>query len=231
MPLQDAIHYAANPVTETGQDLYAVVMGTEGSDTGKIYNTATGVFEAFSAAKWNGTVSDYDIPLVEAVPALYAGSLPSDLLCPGKIYDIVVYSRAGAVPNTATDSLVSAMMHETGEPSLNLWAEAPQDCVTLGQTVTFTAYFEDENGQVAPNSGNLSASVVGAGSVVSAAIGANAGLFSVTYNSTGAIDGAQVQIVISGTKSYGDCTVTKSIAVPVKVCSSASNGIVVVSQG
>lgn len=234
MPLQSAIHYVADPATGTGLDLYAVVMGTEGTDTGKIFNTTTGLFEAVNTGKWNGVVSDYDITISESAPGIYYGPLPTDLIVPSKIYDVVVYERAGATPDISADALQSSMMHETGCPSLKLTAEAPQDCVVAGQTVTFTASLEDEDGQVAPNSGNLAVGLAGAGSVVSAAIGSNPGLFAITYNSAGAIAGANVQVVISATVSYGtgnDGTVTKYIAVPIKVCANSSNGVVQVSKG
>lgn len=234
MPLQSAIHYVADPATGAGLDLYAVVMGTETPDNGKVFNTTTGVFEALNVSKWNGVTSDYDVTLSESAAGIYYGALPTDLIVPGKIYDIIIYERTGAIPSLAADQLQASMMHETGAASLRLTAEPPQDCVVAGQSVTFTACLENEDGQVAPNSGNLAVGLVGAGSVVSAAIGSNPGLFAITYNSAGAVAGANIQVVISATVSYGtgnDGTVMKYVAVPIKVCASSSNGVVQVSKG
>ncbi len=83
----------------TGRTLYAVVR----SDTGTVYNTAGGTFEAYNAANW----TDYDIAMTEqGVSGYYVGTFPFAGVNAG-IYNVEIRLRAGGSP-AVSDTPVGA---------------------------------------------------------------------------------------------------------------------------
>jgi len=91
-------------LAETGLTLYAVVVN--GAD-GTIWNTATAAWDPVEHIV--SEITDHDIPLVETVAESrrYDGDFPAGIAVALDV-TVLVYIRAGAVPDLAADELLAS---------------------------------------------------------------------------------------------------------------------------
>ena len=221
MALHQVMRFVGDPVTGGGLTIYAVISGADSvAGAGQVWRVSTNAFETCSGANW----ADYgNNVLSQSCAGIYSALLPAGLRIPNRVYDISYYKQTGGTRDIAADVLVGASTLHTGDNRLQLTLEGSTDCVVPNDTITFIATFQDVDGQVAPDA-TPTVTAIGGGSVAIGAVGANVGIFRVTYTAPAGA-GVEAEVTVSANKTYGSSPATvinRTAAVPVKVCETGS---------